>query len=36
MAEKKKKTLWQDMLMIKSTLKKRKKEKEKLIKSLRK
>ena len=34
MAGKKKKTLWQDMLKIKSTLKERKKKQDKLIKSL--
>ena len=34
MAEKKEKPLWKDMLMIKSILKKKKKEKEDLIKSL--
>tara|TARA_B100000214_G_scaffold180301_2_gene129892 strand:- start:896 stop:1012 length:117 start_codon:yes stop_codon:yes gene_type:complete len=32
---KKEKTLWQDMLKIKSTLKEQKKKKDKLIKSLK-
>ncbi len=36
MSTSKKKTLWQDMLKIKSTLRDQKKKKDKLIKSLNK